>query len=218
MGSEGLPKYFTPTEVAEHNAAEDLWVSFLGKVFKLSPLVEANQGDVLMKPILAAAGTDISHWFNAKTGNVRMHIDKTTGLEIPFTPFGRFLHCPPSCPRADFSTDFGLPWWKDESYCLGSLSAKTRLIKITNILSSMSQIIEVCNEEVLTQIRDRYLRYNIHATSYTWKHLGRLLDMDKTLADNGIPDESEDFHELSIDRHEFIPELHVYFDDDLTEF
>lgn len=64
----------------------------------------------------------------------------------------------------------------------------------------------------------RYIRYNIHATSYTWKHLGRLLDMSKTLADNGLPDESGDFYDLSIDRHEFVPEVQVYFNDDLTEF
>jgi len=64
----------------------------------------------------------------------------------------------------------------------------------------------------------RYIRYNVHATSYTWKHLGRLLDMDRSLADNGLPDESADFFDLSIDRHEFVPEVQVYFNDDLTEF
>ena len=27
-------------------------------------------GNVLLKPIIAAAGKDISHWFNAETGDV----------------------------------------------------------------------------------------------------------------------------------------------------
>jgi len=42
--------------------------------------------------------------------------------------------------------------------------------------------------------------------------------MDRSLADNGLPDESADFFDLSIDRHEFVPEVQVYFNDDLTEF
>lgn len=37
-------KYFTPNEVCIHNTADDLWVSFLGKVYDLTPLVEKNNG------------------------------------------------------------------------------------------------------------------------------------------------------------------------------
>lgn len=82
------------------------------QVVDLTGLVAANSGNILCKPLIAAAGTDISHWFDAKTSDVRLHVDVLTGLEIPFTPNGRFLHCPPAAPRADFSTDFGVPWWK----------------------------------------------------------------------------------------------------------
>mgnify|MGYP001557732043 CR=1 FL=1 len=32
-------KYYTPSEVAVHNTLEDLWVSFLGKVYDLTPLI-----------------------------------------------------------------------------------------------------------------------------------------------------------------------------------
>lgn len=39
------PKYFTPAEVAAHNTAEDLWVSFLGKVCNLTPLMNQFKGD-----------------------------------------------------------------------------------------------------------------------------------------------------------------------------
>jgi hypothetical protein len=38
------PKYFTPNEVAIHNTVDDLWVSFLGKVYNLTPLCEKYQG------------------------------------------------------------------------------------------------------------------------------------------------------------------------------
>lgn len=39
------PKYFTPAEVAAHNTAEDLWVSFLGKVCDLTPLMNRYKGE-----------------------------------------------------------------------------------------------------------------------------------------------------------------------------
>ena len=38
------PKYFTSNEVAIHNTAKDIWVSFLGKVYDLTAFVEANAG------------------------------------------------------------------------------------------------------------------------------------------------------------------------------
>jgi hypothetical protein len=34
----------------------------------------------------------------------------------------------------------------------------------------------------------RYKKHNKHGGSYTWKRLGRPLDMEKTLAENGIED------------------------------
>ena len=40
----GRPKYFTPKEVAVHNTVDDLWVSFLGKVYNLTPLCEKYKG------------------------------------------------------------------------------------------------------------------------------------------------------------------------------
>jgi len=73
----------------------------------------------------------------------------------------------------------------------------------------------VATEETMNEILDRYLQYNIHAASYTWKRLGKVLDMDKTLAENGIVDETEECIQLAMD-DEYIPVIHLYFDDDLT--
>ena len=50
-----------------HNHEDDVWVSFLGNVFNLTPLIAANHASVLAAPLVAVAGTDISHWFDAKT-------------------------------------------------------------------------------------------------------------------------------------------------------
>lgn len=38
------PKYYTPNEVNIHNTLKDLWVSFLGKVYDLTPMCEKHAG------------------------------------------------------------------------------------------------------------------------------------------------------------------------------
>ena len=65
------PRYFSPSEVALHNTPDDCWVSYLGHVYDLTPLCNEHAGSVLLKPILANAGRDISHWFNPATKDVR---------------------------------------------------------------------------------------------------------------------------------------------------
>lgn len=40
---------------------------------------------------------------------------------------------------------------------------------------------QVCSEETINEILDRYMEFNEHAASYTWKRLKRPLDMDKNL-------------------------------------
>mmetsp|Transcript_11350 Transcript_11350/g.23642 ORF Transcript_11350/g.23642 Transcript_11350/m.23642 type:complete len:127 (-) Transcript_11350:57-437(-) len=47
--------------------------------------------------------------------------------------------------------------------------------------------------------------------------LGKPLNMDKTLAENGMEDETEEFLRLSIDLDHHIPVIHLHFNDDLTE-
>ena len=47
---------------------------------------------------------------------------------------------------------------------------------------------------------------------------GKNLNMNKTLQQNGINDESEPFYELNMDEDDFLPAVHLYFNDDLTEF
>ncbi|CAG2257939.1 cytochrome b5 domain-containing protein 1-like [Mytilus galloprovincialis] len=213
----GRPKYFTPKEVAVHNTVDDLWVSFLGKVYNLTPLCEKYKGDVLLKPIIQAAGGDISHWFNPKTKDIRTHVDPQTGCEIPYCPNGRFVHIPPPYPDSFWANDFGRPWWKDDSYLVGILSQKTRKVKIINTLTSQDHVIEVCSEEIMTEILERYLKYNAHAASYTWKYDSRNLVMGSTLEENGIEDEDEEFYKLSMNDDTFLQAIHLYFNDDLTE-
>jgi len=213
-------RYFTPAEVLSHNRADDLWVSYFGRVYDLTTLVAENPGH-LVHPIIDAAGTDISHWFDPVTKNVKTFVDPETEFETPFTPMGDFLHCPPTKPTADWSSNFGKPWWQDGSFKIGTLTSRTRKITLFNMLSKQSTTLEVCCEETLDEIQRRYLAHNGHSSSYTWKRtdhnsVARLLDMRATLDANGIPDESVQFDTLDMDADSFIPVIHLYFSDDLT--
>ena len=68
----------------------------------------------------------------------------------------------------------------------------------------------------MNEILDRYLDQNFHAASYTWKRLGQVLNMNMNLEENGIKDESQECLDLGLDPEEYIPTIHLYFDDDLT--
>lgn len=74
---------------------------------------------------------------------LKTHVNPLTGCIGPYTPMGRFIHIPPPCPRSDWANNFGKPWWKNEKYCIGILSSRTRRIRIVNTLTLREQIIEV---------------------------------------------------------------------------
>eukprot|EP00899_Mesostigma_viride_P013111 jgi/Mesvir1/21800/Mv04191-RA.1 len=219
--------YYTPAEVQLHARADDCWVSFLGHVYDLTPLVaDVRHEGVLITPILKEAGGDISHWFDAKTGDVARRVDPVTNLDVPYTPQGRFVHVPPPEPMSNWSTNFKLPWWRDPQYLIGRLSKKTRRIRIKNVMTGQEDMMEVPTEETVEELRERYLDRNWHARSYTWKamikrHEGdeyefEPLDMSLTLDQNGIKDEGDAFSDLSIPDDYFIPVIHLYYNDDLS--
>lgn len=84
------------------------------------------------------------------------------------------------------------------------------------MLTKHEDTLDVAQEETINEILDRYLEINQHAASYTWKRLGKELNMDRNLAQNDIADETDELIELGIDVEEYIPAIHLYFDDDLT--
>ncbi|KAM8882232.1 cytochrome b5 domain-containing protein 1 [Synchiropus picturatus] len=214
---EKRPNFFTPTQVAAHNTTTDLWVSYLGKVCDLTPLAMQHEDDPLLVPILEFAGKDISSWFDVETKDLQTYIHPLTNCVSYYTPRGRFLHVPPAGPRSDWATDVSPPWWKDERYVVGRLTVKTRWIRVINTLTSQEQRLEVCTEETMEEILKRYLFYNSHASSYTWKFEGTCLDMSRTLCENSIPDQDMELEQLRLDRDLFTPAILLYFNDDLTE-
>ena len=213
-----MPKYYTSEEVRFHNCADDCWVSIFDKVFNLTELIKENRGP-LANPLIEAAGESISQWFSEKDGNVRTHMDPVRNIVMPYTPAGRFIHVPPPNP-ADETQSVELPWWKDDKYVVGKLTAKTRMIKIVNMITRTDDVISVCQEETINDIKDRYLEYNAHANSYTWKALINdeffVLDMTKTLDENNVKDEQDKFVDLQMDYDFYVPSLHLYYNDDLT--
>jgi len=65
-----LRRYYLASEVALHNTKDDCWVSFFGQVFDLTRLLQDNYTSELCDPIVLAAGTDITHWFDPATRDV----------------------------------------------------------------------------------------------------------------------------------------------------
>lgn len=65
-----IRRYYTPNEVSLHNTADDCWVSFFNEVYDLSKLIQDNYNDEC-RPLINAAGTDITHWFDPLTREVR---------------------------------------------------------------------------------------------------------------------------------------------------
>jgi hypothetical protein len=53
------------------------------------------------------------------------------------------------------------------------VSTKTRKVIVVNTLTRKQDVLSVCSEETIEEIRDRYLPYNAHAGSYTWKRLDK---------------------------------------------
>ena len=133
-------------------------------------------------------------------------------------PTGRFLHVPPSEPDSNWDpSSFTIPWWQDDArYSIGKLTERTRSVRLINTLTKQDDVIEVASEESLNEILDRYLEFNVHAASYTWKRLGKVLDMAKNLEQNGIEDERDEMIKLGMKVDEYCPAIHLYFNDDLT--
>ena len=131
-------------------------------------------------PIVEAAGSDITHWFDKETKQVgvgwgqrkanatrgltpsqpKQYVDPNTGIQRPYTPHGRYVHIPPPLPTASYATNVGTAWWNDEQYVVGRLSKKTRVIRVVNTLTGQEDEVELCCEDTLSDIRRAYLARN----------------------------------------------------------
>lgn len=177
-------RVYLPEEVAQHSTPSDCYVSFLGRVVDVTPVVKENAGPLSL-PLLQHAGEDISHWFTP-SGELRTRVDPRSEQTVMYTPQGEFVH--------SHSAGTNTPWWKDSSLVIGARTACSRKVRIKNVLTEQEDVIEVPSEETVNEIEQRVLELNWHARSYTWKVLQRTsqgyrefvdLDKSRTLTDNG---------------------------------
>ncbi|BBN20584.1 hypothetical protein MPTK1_Vg00750 [Marchantia polymorpha subsp. ruderalis] len=214
--------WYTASEVALHCVPSDCWLTLLGLVYDVTSLLPLNP-PYLAEPMLLRAGGDVSHWFEPRSKDVRLVQDPKLQILRAFTPQGRFIHIPPQGPISDWDNGYLLPWWLDDQYVIGRLSPKTRFVCIKNVLLANEVIIEVPSEETMKEILERYLPINSHARSYSWEAVvsdecGEFVrvDMDKSLAENGITDDSDLYSSMGMAADHVVPCIHVYYDDDLT--
>jgi len=66
-----LRRYYLPSEVTLHSTRDDCWVSFFNQVFDLTLLLQENHESELCDPVALAAGSDITHWFDPDSREVR---------------------------------------------------------------------------------------------------------------------------------------------------
>lgn len=87
----------------------------------------------------------------------------------------------------------------------------------------MIALLQIPSEETINEILYRYTEHNKHAASYEWKAILEYdtkkfitLDMNKTLTENGVKDESDDFGCAGMELDFLLPVLHLHYTDDLT--
>ncbi|XP_044271122.1 cytochrome b5 domain-containing protein 1 [Tribolium madens] len=206
---------YAPFEVITHNKPNDCWLSLLGRVLDVTPLVREYKDKDCIKPILAFAGKDVSHWFDEKTGEIQHFVHPVTGVLVPYCPHGPLPDVACQVPSTTWRPLEGTPWWLDNKYQIGVLTKLVRPIKIINILLGKAVVINVCCEDSFYRIQERYSLYTSEPDSYTWVYMDKLIEMDKTMDENGIPDDREKMAELGIPKSFFVPSVNLYFNDDL---
>nr|XP_023012692.1 cytochrome b5 domain-containing protein 1 [Leptinotarsa decemlineata] len=209
--------YFAPFEVVIHNTPDDCWVSILGRVLNVTPLIKEHQGEKCIRPILSMAGKDISCWFDEKTGDIQHYINPENGCRVPYCPHGPIPDVPLQVPATNWRPLGRLPWWNDPKYQIGLLTKRVRPLRIINMTNPFDKevLLNVCCEDTFLRIQERYSFFNSNAESYTWRGIDKNIFMNKTLDENGFPDERDLFTKLGLPQTYYIPTVFLYYNDDL---
>jgi hypothetical protein len=133
-------RFFTAEEVSNHNTANDCWVTLFGEVYALTRCIQENISNSLATPLIEAAGTDITFWFDSSSREPRVRVNLTTGEREFYCPGGKYLHV---------DSDSEVKWWKNAANIIGKLTKKPKRIKIMNMINDHTTILEVPLEETI---------------------------------------------------------------------
>ncbi|KAJ8940636.1 hypothetical protein NQ318_020693 [Aromia moschata] len=215
---------YAPFEVVVHNTADDCWLSFLGKVVDVTPLIEEHRQERCVLPLIAMAGKDVSHWFDERTGDIQHYIHPETGVKVPYCPHGPVPDVSVEVPATDWRPVNKPPWWKDEKYQVGVLTKRVRPIRIINMLCPFFREVQlnVCCEDTFSESRrdtpSSTVTQAVTHGDVNMRYTDRAVIMSKTLDENGIPDERDLFTDLGLPQTYYIPSIFLYYNDDLKYF
>ncbi|EGR34263.1 hypothetical protein IMG5_018720, partial [Ichthyophthirius multifiliis] len=149
-------RFYTLQDLKLHNTANDCWITFFNQIYDITALIQQNINSPFIKPLIEAAGSDITYWFDPLSKDPRVQIDLNTGLEKFYCPQGIFLHIQPSGPEnINLVEDLQTPWWKNPIFFIGRLTIRSSKINIINMLTQHEDLIEVpCEETINTFQKD----------------------------------------------------------------
>lgn len=155
---------------------------------------------------------------------VKTFVNPATNRLEPYLPEGRFVHVPVVAPTTrEEELPPAIPWWQNPKYVVGYITKRPRNLSLVNTLTSQAHVVEFSDEETVAQMQDKYAStHNAHCKSYTWKALynGTLIELqpEKTLTQNGVPDDSEELEALGLDPMDpaNLVSIMLFFNDDLT--
>ncbi|UJR31663.1 hypothetical protein I4U23_019144 [Adineta vaga] len=196
--TEILVPFYTLNDLAQHNHSTDAWICIFDRIYDVTSLIQKVQGTKLYQQLISYAGQDISLWFDEITHEPRRRIHHQTYESVSIIE--------------------NLSLLQAEEFFIARLSTSPRYIRLIHSFTlHHPYIMEVAEEETIGQIAIKFLKYNTHIFSYIWRYNGQILDYNKTLTENGIPNE-ESFHDRYGWRsdNENCPTIILCFSDDLT--
>ncbi|CAD6999632.1 unnamed protein product [Ceratitis capitata] len=205
-------RYYLHDEVVLHNKKDDFWVVLHGNVLDLTPFLKDryDHWNSNLEYLLAFGGKDLSHFFEETL------MPKTETSPVTGRP--RLLF-PPILETAlsEMCKTRGKIWSQDPKYHIGRLTRRDRRVRIINTLTGTTQLMKVCDEDTIYDIKNKYKQlFNHHAGSYMWRKFskrgqcGGKLNMKGTLNENGLFEEEGCRYDLPP------PSIWLYYTNDVT--
>ena len=215
--TEKTCRYFTRFDLQQHHSVDSAWVSIYRDVYDITDVIRENRTEPGIDNLLKFMGKDMSHLFNPKT---KRPITRNSVLveEIGSKDPNYVLHFPKQYMHSERESTTQ-PWYTNSKLIVGRMAQKEVPVRLINTLTYEADTLQVPIEETLNEICERYLKFNVHARSYTWKDIEeRVLNMSLNLVNNKISEDYDVLDYLEVpDGQRPISTIFLHFNDDLTE-